>query len=385
MEETGREHARGEREAPPGTETGGEAEGLSVSEFPCSECGASTTWDPDADALACGYCGTTTPVPRLEGTIEERPLEAAAEAARGLGLGGRVVKCRNCGARVSLDDRATAQSCLYCGSSNVLDQEANRNALRPESLVPLDVGLAHARSAFERWRKGLWFRPNALKRVDRIRAQAVYVPFWTFDSRVHSRWSADAGYYYWVTQTYVVMVNGKPRVRTRQVRKVRWVPAWGERDDAYDDLLVLASKGLPAQTVDELGGFDTAKLVPYRPEYLAGWQAEEYEIDLERGWGRGKELIAASQERRCSGDVPGDTQRNLRVQNVLSDVRWKHVLLPIWSLQYGYGKRTYTVLVNGQTGRIAGKAPWSWVKILLLVLGLALGGLVLAAVLAASS
>ena len=52
------------------------------------------------------------------------------------------------------------------------------------------------------------------------------------------------------------------------------------------------------------------------------------------------------------------------------------MLLPIWSLQYRYAGKAWTVLVHGQTGRVVGKAPLSWVKILLLVLALAALGLV---------
>jgi hypothetical protein len=176
---------------------------------------------------------------------------------------------------------------------------------------------------------------------------------------------------------YVVMVNGKPQPRTRQVRKIRWVPAWGERDDRYDDHLVAATLGMPSELVSELGAFDTSELVPYKPDYLAGWRAEEYQVDLEQGWEQGESFVVQSQRRRCSGDVPGDTQRNLRVRNRIHDVCWKHVLLPIWSLQYRFGGKLYTVLVNGQTGQVAGKAPLSWVKIGLAALGVAaLAGLV---------
>jgi len=344
-------------------------------EFPCTNCGAKTTWDPGADALSCAYCGEAFPVPRAEGTIVERALADAGSALRGFGLALRCVECSNCGARVSFDESATAELCVYCGSASVLPQSANRNTLRPESLVPLDVGRDQVRTSFKRWIGKLWFRPSALKHVERFDAVGVYVPFWTFDCNVHSDWSADAGYYYWVTRTYYV--NGKRR--TRRVRKVRWVPAWGERDDTFDDLLVLASKGLPNKLVDELGGFDTSALVPYRPEYLAGWHAEEYQVDLEQGWEAGQATVASVQRRRCSGDVPGDTQRSLRVRNTIRDVRWKHVLLPLWSLQYRFGGKTYAVLVNGQNGRVVGKAPLSWVKILLAALALlALVGVFLA-------
>ncbi len=337
-------------------------------ELACENCGAQVTWDPEADALSCAHCGHEETVPRGEGTIEERPLSAAGDAARGLGVEVRVAQCETCGARVAFDKKSTATECVFCGSPSVLAQEANRNALRPESLIPLDVGREEVERRFRKWIKGLWFRPNALKKTKDFRAVGVYIPAWTFDCAVHSDWSADAGYYYWVTESYTTRVNGKTVRRTRQVRKIRWRPAWGERDDAYDDLQILASHGVAPGLAAELGPFDTAELVPYKPEYLAGWRAEEYQVDLETGWGMGKHAVAESQRARCAGDIPGDTHRRLEVRNRVRDVRWKHVLLPMWSLTYQYGGKGYAVLIHGQSGRIAGKAPLSWFKILGLVL-----------------
>jgi len=352
-------------------------------DFPCKNCGAKTTWDPDSDSLACEYCATKVPVPRGEGTIVERALEDAGAAARGLGVEVRVAKCGNCGARVGFATSSTAERCVYCGSSNVLAQDANRNSLRPESLVPLDVGKQQVEERFRRWIKGLWFRPSELKRTKDFDAVGIYVPFWTFDCRVHSEWSADAGHYYYVTVPKMVMVNGKAQMRMVQERRIRWVPAFGRRDDAYDDELVCGST-LSPELMEELGGFDTKALVPYRPEYLAGWRAEEYQLDLADSWSRAQERIVESQRSRCAGDVPGDTHRNLRVQNAIAGVRWKHVLLPVWSLQYRFRGTTYTVLVNGQNGCIAGKAPISWAKVALCVVLVALAVLVLIAVLGAA-
>jgi predicted RNA-binding Zn-ribbon protein involved in translation (DUF1610 family) len=335
--------------------------------FRCKNCGAPTVWDPDVDALKCAHCEAVTPVPRAQTSIVERPLEARAEAQRGLGLAVRASRCSSCGATVTLGETETATACVFCGSANVLPQEANRNALRPESLIPLDVGRAKVEQAFRAWIGSRWFRPNALKQTRTFQAIGVYVPYWTFDCAVHSQWSADAGYYYYVTVPATILVNGKPQVVMRQERRVRWEPAWGERDDVYDDLLVLASKGISNELADELGGFELKALVPYRPEYLAGWRAEEYQVDLEGGWEAGKQRIAAAQQARCAGDVPGDTQRNLAVHNTLSEIRWKHVLLPVWSLSYQFRGRPYSVLIHGQTAKIVGEAPLSWLKIGLLI------------------
>ncbi|MHC4990313.1 MAG: TFIIB-type zinc ribbon-containing protein [Planctomycetota bacterium] len=351
--------------------------------FPCDNCGARMKWNPDVDALHCEHCGHEVQVPRDEGTILEHPLADAASVARGFGLELRVAQCDTCGARVTFDESETANTCVYCGSSSVLPQEANRNAIRPESLVPLDVGRADVEKSFRRWIKGLWFRPNDLKKTRRFEAVGIYVPFWTFDCRVHSDWSADAGHYYWVTETYRTTVNGKRVTRRRRKRKIRWEPAWGARQDAYDDMLINASRGQPADLVRKLGQFDTGQLVGYRPEYLAGWRAEEYQVDLESGWGAAQQHVESTQHRRCAGDVPGDTHRNLRVRNTITDPRWKHILLPIWSLQYRFKQKTYTVLVHGQSGHVVGDAPYSWAKIALLVVPLAIIALVVLLVLVA--
>ncbi|RMH01729.1 MAG: primosomal protein N' (replication factor Y) - superfamily II helicase [Planctomycetota bacterium] len=363
---------RPEPPSPPSPEAGQTAVEAERHAFRCDNCGAELRWDPDADALRCDFCQTARPVPRDEGTVLERPLTAAAAAAAaGLGLNLRLARCEECGARVSFADAATAATCVYCGAAVVLDQEANRQAIRPESLVPLDLGRAAVEEAFRRWVRRLWLRPRALRRARVAEAAGVYVPFWTFDCAVHSDWTADAGYSYWVTERYTVLVNGRPEQRSRRVRRVRWVPVRGKRDDAYDDLLVCASAGLSGDLLERLGPFDTTALVPYRPEYLAGWRAEEYTIDLEAGWQEAQARVEAEQRRRCEGDVPGDTHRDLRVRNRIHEVSWKHVLLPVWSLSYRFRGCTWTVLVNGQTGRVAGEAPYSRWKVFGLLLAVA--------------
>ncbi len=340
----------------------------------CDECGAPLRWSPDVGALSCEHCGAHRAVAVAQGTILERPLTDAAVAAanRGLGRDVRVLSCETCDARVTFEGASTSEACPFCGSPGVLAQDANRHALRPESLIPLEVGADRVKAAFGGWIKGLWFRPNALKKTKHFSAVGVYVPAWTYDADVHSDWSAQSGTYYYVTESYTVNVNGRNERRTRQVQKVRWRPAWGQRDDSYDDVLVIASKGIDGKLGQKLGPFAAEGLVPYGPEYLAGWRAEEYQMDLADGWSEARLRIESSQRKRCAGDVPGDTQRALKVRNEMSDVRWKHVLLPMWSVTYQFKGKPYAVLVHGQSGRIVGRAPYSWIKIILFVLVIAL-------------
>jgi hypothetical protein len=195
----------------------------------------------------------------------------------------------------------------------------------------------------------------------------VYIPFWTFDAWVQSQWYADAGYYYYETEYYT---DDEGNQQSRQVQRTRWEPASGWRQDFFDDTLVCASKGLPSELVSKFQTFDTHQLTAYQPEFLAGWRAESYAVELMPAWGQAQVSMSAVQEGRCAHDVPGDTHRNLNVNNQFSHVTFKHVLLPIWIAAYRYNNKPYQFLVNGQTGEVVGKAPWSFWKIFFFVLAI---------------
>ncbi len=296
----------------------------------------------------------------------------AAKAPRGYGAPGRSVACRQCGAVVAVGPHETARACDFCGSNQVLEQTDNRQPLRPESVLPFRVDRRAAKAKFVAWLGGLWFRPSNLRRLARVSEMTgMYIPYWTFDAGVESEWTAHAGYFYYVTETYTAYEGGKAVARQRVVQHTRWEPAWGRRRDSYDDVLVCGSRGLPPKSTERLEPFDTRALMPYEPSYLAGFRAEEYSVELNEAWQRAVTRIESSQRERCSADVPGDTQRNLHVQNRFGNETFKHVLLPIWISVYRYQDRPFQFLVNGQTGEVTGQAPYSAVKIAFFCLALA--------------
>ncbi|RMD75716.1 MAG: hypothetical protein D6818_01280, partial [Bacteroidetes bacterium] len=50
---------------------------------------------------------------------------------------------------------------------------------------------------------------------------------------------------------------------------------------------------------------------------------------------------------------------------------FKLVVLPVWIASYEYKGKRYHFMINGQTGKVSGHKPLSWVKILILVLAFA--------------
>jgi DNA-directed RNA polymerase subunit RPC12/RpoP len=337
--------------------------------FPCENCGAKLRYDAASQGLKCPYCGHAQSIQRAPGDSAQReiPIEQGmAMATRGLGAPTTNVSCNDCGASVEVAAGEQTAKCAFCGSHHVLAREASGQQIRPEGLVPFQVDKARANESFVAWLAGLWFRPSDLKKMAKLHELGgVYIPFWTFDATVSSRWTAEAGYHYQETESYT---DAQGQRQTRSVTKTRWEPASGSRTDRFDDTIVCASKGLPQSLVDRFGTWKTSELLPYKPDYLAGWKAESYAIELMPAWQTGQDKMSAAQRSRCAGDVPGDTHRALHVDDSFSQVTFKHVLLPVWIAAYRYRDKPYQFLVNGQTGEVVGKAPWSVWKLLLLAI-----------------
>ena len=342
--------------------------------FPCSRCGAALTYDAASRGMLCAHCGAKEAVAITTGSgaalIREIPLEQGMQLAmRGPGVQVTTIQCSTCGATVNVGQGERTTKCAFCGSQTVLQVQTNEAAIRPESLVPFAITREAANKRFGDWLSGLWFRPSDLKKMARVQEMGgVYVPYWTFNAEVASQWTAQRGWYYYETEYYQTTENNETVTRERQVQRTRWEPAWGSRNDAYQNVLVCAGRGLPPELAEKVTSFDVRQLVPYKPDYLAGWRAEQYSLDLMPGWQQGMQKMVSSQEGRCGRDVGGDTHQSLSVSNTFSTITFKHVMLPVWIAAYRYNGKPFQFLVNGQTGEVVGKAPWSVVKITLAVL-----------------
>lgn len=355
---------------------------------PCPECGGDAEWNPAKQALACPYCGTTMPWSEGENapgaTILEHDLAAALgkldDSNRGWRETKQSVQCQSCHAISVFDPGRAAQRCDFCGSPSIVPHEALKDAITPESLLPARLDPSTVRDQLRQWYRNRWFAPNKLKSsalTDTL--HGIYLPYWTFDCKVHADWTAESGYHYWVTETYR---DSNGRTATRQVRKTRWEPSAGALDHFFDDLLVPGTVGVRLDLLRKTEPYPTAELKPYDPAYVRGWTVERYQLDLRQAAEHNKAETDARVQQLCASQVPGDTHRNLQVDATYRDRTFKHILVPVWLVSYTYGPKSFQVVVNGYTGRIAGEHPLSWIKItlavaaallLLLVLALALG------------
>ena len=346
------------------------AETVALSKFACPSCGGEAIWNPAKQKLVCPFCGTESPA-KLDpgGAVVEHDLVAAlrgiGDDARGWQAEKRQVKCQSCNAISVLDPKRQAQNCEFCGSAQLVPYEETKPAFRPESVLPFKLSESAARDVIRAWYGKLWLAPNALKRramTDTVRG--VYLPYWTFDARVDAAWTAEAGHYYYTTETY----SEGGQTRTREVQHVRWEPAAGRLQHFFDDDLVCASVGVHPELLRGIEPFPTGDLKLYDAGYVAGWVVERYQIDLVAAAQRARDAMDAKVQALCAQQIPGDTFRNLVVRSDYSGQTFKHILAPVWLLSYTYGARAFQCALNGVTGAVRGEYPKSPWKVALLVL-----------------
>jgi len=246
-----------------------------------------------------------------------------------------------------------------------VDYKEIKAPIRPRSLLPFTVTDSGVREQIRKWYASKWLAPDALKNkalVDRL--HGVYIPYWTFDAQVVCPWTAEAGHYYYTTETY----REGGQTRTRQVRHVRWEPAAGEVRHFFDDEPVPGTQGVAQRLLKQVEPFPTNELKPYDTAYLSGFVVEHYQVVLFDAAQKSQESMTAQVYQMCAAQIPGDTFRNLQIHPVFSGQTFKHILVPVWLLTYTFGAKVYQVVVNGVTGRMAGDYPKSWWKIALLVI-----------------
>lgn len=333
--------------------------------FPCPSCGGNMHFDPKEQALSCPYCSNKIEIKNNDEAINEYDFDKAEEmASHNWGEETRIIKCDSCGAETVLDVDTVAQFCAFCGSSHIV-QKNDTDSIAPESIIPFKIAKTKANELFSKWIKKRFFAPSKLKKEFNIRKiNGTYIPFWTYDTNTSSVYTANKGTHYYVNQTRTV--NGERK--TVRVRKTRWRRVHGVYNEFFDDILINGSKNIDESLVNALEPFHLNELIPYKPEYLSGFLAERYSINLEDGWQDAKEEMKSHIHGGIKRQVNGDEVRILNVNTSYDKVKFKHILLPVWISSYSFKEKAYRFLINGQTGEVQGKYPKSALKITLTVL-----------------
>lgn len=334
----------------------------------CRNCGGIMEFDVATQGLKCPNCGTTETIEKNEDKVREHALTGYAKREiRAEQKTSTTMQCPSCGAMVEVEATSTAKNCPYCGTAFVL-ADKQLQSIVPDGVLPFKIDRNRVGERFRKWLKGRWLAPGELKQLyQQDKLQGIYIPYWTFDAQASASYRAEGGREHQVTYRDS---KGQCQVRT----EIQWYPTSGKVRHFFDDVLVHASDRLDDELIRKIEPFHTADIPAYSPDYLSGYSAEIYTVDLKDAHQSARQKMEQELYSLAEQDVLSRYShvRNVRLNPEYREETYKHVLLPVYATAYHYKNKQYTVLINGETGRIEGEYPKSPVKIGLIVLAVIL-------------
>lgn len=348
-----------------------------VTEFKCPACTAPLHFSEETGRLECDYCGSSFSVEEMESRSAEKEQQAAAafekaaaeakadakdwdgpDAQDSWGEAGTHLKtysCPSCGAELICDEATAATSCPYCGNNAIIPGQF-RGALKPELVIPFQIGKDEAVKALKAHYKGKPFLPKSFSDENHIQEiKGIYVPFWLFDGQ------AEADVSFAATRS-TVMVTGRERITTTRHFDVRRAGTV-----SFEKIPVDASKKMPDDYMDSLEPFRYDAMVPFSTAYLPGFFADIPDVSIEecslRAELRATDTAVESMSRQVSGYetcIPTRKDAQLRRGKV------RCALLPVWLLSTQWKGQNFLFAMNGQTGKMVSDLPvskkryWAW-------------------------
>ncbi|NUQ66067.1 MAG: hypothetical protein HUU20_26700 [Pirellulales bacterium] len=133
----------------------------------------------DEEDLFCSNCGTEPP------RRQEQPSGDPGRISR------TNFECSGCGASMSYDAGAAALRCPFCGSVDMLARP-DIKTLAPRRVVSFQVGRQEAEDAMRQWLgRGFWRPGDLARQAALVEMTPVYVPYWVFHAHTHTFWTAD--------------------------------------------------------------------------------------------------------------------------------------------------------------------------------------------------
>lgn len=280
--------------------------------------------------------------------------------------------CEACGAKLVVAPTQRTVRCPYCDLSSVIDRPATSDRPDPVFVIGFSVDRPQARTRLRDHLRGHRWAPKGLRTATAERIDGIYVPAYLYSATGDSRYQAEIG------ENYTVKEFDAKRKSWRRVTRTEYRSLQGNHRCHVDDTLVTASQGVPNRELEAIEPFDLGGLRRFSPAMVAGWAAEEpstsREASLELAHGEARTDLG----RRLHRFMPGDSHHSLRFSTELVHEAMDLVALPVWvcSVRWRRDRDPVRLLVNGQTGRVAGDVPVSWAKVAAVIgVGLALVGL----------
>lgn len=349
---------------------------MSVVTCKCPNCDGGLIFSPKKQLFICEYCQsefTREQVdaldPALKAHAEQTTAPDAAapgvaqpgvDAAAGEEFAANAYSCPSCGAEVFTDPTTAASFCFYCHNPVILSGRLD-GALRPDAVIPFTVQKDEVEKKFLDWCKSKWFiRGDFHGSVQMEKLTGVYFPFWMTDSTCDCRLDAQGN------QIRVWRVGDIEHTETSVFRIVR------HADVSFDEFTLAAIDREDVKLANGVYPFDFSKAVDFSMAYLSGFQAEKRGLEAAQLKPEMEKDVKGFAEQIVEGTIGGYTGTVIQNRSTaVTNQNWKYLLLPVWAMTCQHGGKTYYYAVNGQTGKVCGRVPLSYGRLVAFAAGVA--------------
>jgi DNA-directed RNA polymerase subunit RPC12/RpoP len=337
--------------------------------YACPNCGAPTEFDIIHQSIACLFCGfLTKPNANIVGKSAkelEFRLDSLQKSTESWKASRDIFHCDNCGAELALEKADITATCPFCTSNKVGLQSAPMEEFEPQAIITIRITKEEVINKIKVWLGKGWFHPAQLSNSAIIQyLNALYIPVWTFDSSIDSTWNALVGYE--KQESYYDSRDKTWKTRT----KIDWRWENGTVNRFIDDMLIPGSKYVNARLFNHIEPFDLTKMADFNTDFLAGWKAHTYTKYLPDAWEEAKRNMRETMKNACNDQIPSQHVRNFSMTADFKEESWRYILLPVYLISYQYNQQIFQIMVNAQTGKIAGQKPVEWNKVWFAIFGL---------------
>ncbi len=264
---------------------------------------------------------------------------------------GNVYTCTSCGAELFINGVETATYCAYCGQPTVVFSRVSEE-LKPERIIPFQIQQEQAVAVIRDKLSRGFFVPKAIRNFEVERVRGIYIPYFLFDA------------HYYDYQKLKGTVKYEQSSRTESFIR--------EAECEFRNLTCDASRMLNDETSQRLEPYDLGSLRPFEIGYLSGFYADRYDMN-ERTLKnvvrvRCKELF----DLEMKMDTMAENVKIISSQPKFELRKAQYVLLPAWFMTFRYKNEPYTILVNGQTGKVVGAVPFAKDKLVAVFMAIAI-------------
>jgi uncharacterized Zn finger protein (UPF0148 family) len=335
-------------------------------DYPCPSCGAYSVFSPEAGSLECPFCQTQTPIEAANAKEAEDYDQAPSEE---FGKETKDLSCPKCGVALTFEEHTLSSHCSHCKTA--IATETIR-AIKPHGILPFAIGQKRATELFRDWIGSRWLAPSALSDYlqEGKKLEGHYFPHWSYSSDTTTSYDGERGDYYYETVTDTVTENGVTKEVQREERRTDWTPVSGIVDVEFKDIIITATDKFNPSLISQLTPWDMLNLKGFDTAYICGYDAEEHTVDIHTALESAKSIMANTIEWKIEEDIGGDEQRIDHQDTLYNSILYQSTLFPVYTASFRWKDKLYEYAINGVTGEVVGKRPYSYIKIIALVAGI---------------